>query len=71
MRTLFYEEEMLKSRRQAVSNEYKSVQPRHAKGSEKARGKNQVQIGLSRLGTFIYHSILHQGDKPELKPIDS
>ena len=70
MRTVFFEEEMLKNRRSEVMKEYKSVQPKRYKNSQNSDRQFQIlKILLKTWASFI-QPIQDHRDEPEFEPAD-
>jgi hypothetical protein len=71
MRTVFFEEEMLKTRRSDVMKEYKSAQPKHQNNSKNPFSQYQVIKGVVKIWDSIFHKPHFQRDEPEFEPVDS
>jgi hypothetical protein len=71
MRTVYYEQEMLKTRRSEIMQEYKNIQPKQLKIPQKVRQINSFQIRWLSLLSILIQTFQYNKDKTELKPSDS
>ena len=71
MRTVFFEEEMLKTRRSEVMKEYKSVQPKKHKSPQKSYGQFPFFYGFVKTWASFMQLLGGRGEKPEFEPADS
>ncbi len=71
MRTLYFEEVMLKTRRSEVMKEYKNVQPKHFKNLKEEGRKYPARIKWMSIWSFLIHWFQLNREKAGFNPSDS
>jgi len=71
MRTVYFEEVMLKTRRSEVMKEYKSVQPKHFKSIQEEGQKYSARIKWMSLWSFLINWFQLKREKAGFNPSDS
>ena len=71
MRTLYFEEVMLKTRRSEVMKEYKSVQPKHFRDIQEEGRKYPARIKWMSLWWLLFNWFQFKREKAGFNPSDS